>query len=67
MMNIAVLLDKLTDLELSIGIENDTALRIRVLDAQDCILAMQKKMVGDLRRLSKPAPFEPSSAARYSA
>jgi hypothetical protein len=52
-MNTAVLLEKLTDLELSIGVETNATLRIKVLDTQDCILAMQKSKVEELRRTSR--------------
>jgi hypothetical protein len=52
-MNMAVLLAKLTDIELSIGVATDNALRNMVLDAQDCILAMQRAVVEDLRRESR--------------
>jgi hypothetical protein len=66
-MNRSVLLDKLTELELSIGVKNNVALRVKVIEAQDRILAMQKKMVGDLRRKSRLAKGDPSPASRYTA
>jgi hypothetical protein len=64
-MNLATLLHKLADLESSIGVENNTTLRIKVLDTQDCILAMQKKMVDDLHRNSRRAAAGPISLSRY--
>lgn len=63
-MNISLLLGKLTDIELSIGVATDNVLRGMVLDAQDCVLAMQKTVVEDLRRESR-RPFDPSSVSRY--
>jgi hypothetical protein len=59
-MNMAVLLAKLTDIELSIGVATDNVLRNMVLDAQDCILAMQRAVVEDLRRESRRQLDRPS-------
>ncbi len=65
-MNTAVLLAKLTDIELSIGVATENVLRNMVLDAQDCILAMQKTVVEDLLRESR-RPLDRSSDSRYAA
>jgi hypothetical protein len=64
-MDWAALLTKLADLRGSIGVENNATLRIKVLDAQDCILAMQKKMVDDLRKNSRRSAGDPFSPSRY--
>jgi hypothetical protein len=66
-MDWAALLTKLADLEGSIGVENNTTLRIKILDAQDCILAMQKKMVDNLRENSRRPAEDPFSPSRYAA
>lgn len=65
-MDLAVLRDKLIDLQASIGVETNTALRMKVMDAQDCLLAMQKTAVDDLRRKSMRAA-EPFPSSRYAA
>jgi hypothetical protein len=67
LMDWAALLTKLADLEGSIGVENNTTLRIKILDAQDCILAMQKKMVDNLRRNSRRPAEDPFFPSRYAA
>ena len=66
-MNWAALITRLADLELSIGVDSNTTLRIKVIDAQDCILAMQKKMVDDLRNNSRFPSGDPFSPSRYAA
>ena len=66
-MNMAVLLDKLTEIELSIGIASNNVLRNMVLDAQDCILTMQKTRVEDLFRASRRPLEDRPSASRYAA
>jgi hypothetical protein len=65
-MNASVLLDKLTMIERSIGVQTNTAVRNLVLDAQDCVLEMQKTRAEDLRiksRYSEKGPFPPSHFA----
>ena len=65
-MDLAVLRDKLTDLQASIGVETNTTLRMKVMDAQGCILAMQKTVADDLRKKSMRAA-EPFPSSRYAA
>lgn len=48
-MNPRILLEKLIDIEQSIGVETDSTLRRKVLDAQDCLLRMQGELVERLR------------------
>jgi hypothetical protein len=45
---------------LSIGVATDNVLRNMVLDAQDCILAMQRAVVEDLRKESRRQLDRPS-------
>jgi hypothetical protein len=66
-MDLGAILGRLNDLELSIGVESNTALRLKVIDAQDCILAMQKAAVEDLRRKSARAAGERFPTSRYAA
>jgi|HubBroStandDraft_1064217.scaffolds.fasta_scaffold713736_1 hypothetical protein len=74
-MNTSVLLDKLTMIERSIGVQTNTTLRNLVLDAQDCVLELQRTRAEDLRRnpgfqrkgrfplrVSPPDFFRPASA-----
>ena len=48
-MDTGVLIGKLLDIERAIGIEDTKTLRIKVIDAQDCALQIQKQMIEDLR------------------
>lgn len=48
-MTVTALIDKLTEIELSIGVENDHALRNLVIDAQDCALRVQAE-IGEILR-----------------
>lgn len=66
-MSMAVLLDKLTEIELSIGVETDATLRDMVLEAQDTALALQKSMAEHLRRESRRGFPETHSSSRYAA
>jgi hypothetical protein len=50
MVGVTTLLDKLTALERSIAVEEELALRKRVIDAQDCVLLIQREMVETLRQ-----------------
>lgn len=52
MTSISVLIDKLTNIELSVGLE-DYALRNKVIDAQDCALQVQREVAEILRRRSQ--------------
>jgi hypothetical protein len=65
--NINILLGKLIEIERSIGIETDTTLRKQVLDAQDCLLGIQKEIVEKLRKEPRCAAFDPFPASRYAA
>jgi hypothetical protein len=66
-MNMAVLLDKLTEIELSIGVATDNALRSMVIEAQDCILDLQKARVEQLHKQSTRHFLEETSASRVAA
>jgi hypothetical protein len=48
-MDTGVLIGKLLDIERALGIEDTASLRTRVVDAQDCVLRMQKQLIEDLR------------------
>jgi hypothetical protein len=49
MMNVTVLIDKLTEIERAIGVEDDLIIRNKVIDAQDCALQLQSEMAEMLR------------------
>jgi len=66
-MSLATLLDKLTEIELSIGIATDNVLRNMVLDAQDCVLSIQKTRVEDLLKASRRPLGDQPSASHYAA
>jgi hypothetical protein len=48
-MYISELLEKLFEIERSIGVEEPCVVRSKVMDAQECILQMQKEMAEVLR------------------
>ena len=48
-MDTGVLIGKLLDIERGLGIEDTATLRTRVVDAQECVLRMQKQLIEDLR------------------
>jgi hypothetical protein len=64
-MNTSVLLEKLVQIERSIGIETNNTLRAMVLDAQDCALALQKSLAQHLRAESRRAGKEAFSPSRH--
>jgi hypothetical protein len=66
-MNASVLLDKLAMIERSIGVQTNTTLRNLVLDAQDCVLEMQKTKTEDLRRSSRLSEKGPFPSSRFAA
>jgi hypothetical protein len=43
--NITILLQKLIDIERSIGVEPDKIILGKVFDAESCVLSMQKEMM----------------------
>jgi hypothetical protein len=49
MMTITALIDKLTDIERSIGVESNSTIRNRIIDAQDYALEMQRE-IGEILR-----------------
>jgi hypothetical protein len=53
MTGITVLIDKLTDIERSIGVETDFAIRSQVVAAQDCALRLQGEIAEIFRRESE--------------
>ena len=44
MVSVTALIDKLTDIELSIGIESHSTIRHQVIEAQDCALLIQREV-----------------------
>jgi hypothetical protein len=50
MMSVTVLIDKLTEIERSIGVEDNLLLRNQILDAQDCALRVQAEIAEMLRK-----------------
>ncbi|MGA3045715.1 MAG: hypothetical protein ABSD67_03790 [Terracidiphilus sp.] len=50
MTNLSTLIEKLTDIERSIGVESNYVLLSKVIDAHDCALQMQKDALGATRR-----------------
>jgi hypothetical protein len=48
-MNMRMLIDKLTDIQLSIGVEEDLSIRNKVIDIQDCLLQMQRERADSFR------------------
>jgi len=48
-MNTSVLLRKLIELEHAIGVETESTIRHRVLDAQDCLINLQRQNINHLR------------------
>jgi hypothetical protein len=48
-MDTGVLIGKLLEIECAIGKEDASSLRTRVVDAQECVLRMQKQLIEDLR------------------
>jgi hypothetical protein len=46
-MNVTALLQKLIDIEKSIGRETDRAILDKVLDAECCLLQLQKEMIAN--------------------
>lgn len=48
-MNSTILLQKLVEIERSIGVESDSDLRRKVLDAEECLLQMHSELVERLR------------------
>lgn len=49
-MNTAVLMQKLLEIERMIGIEAPSEIRERVLDAQECLLQLQRRSLETRRR-----------------
>jgi hypothetical protein len=47
-MDIGTLFDKLTDIQLSIGVEDSLTVRYKVIDVQDCLLQMQRERLESL-------------------
>lgn len=66
-MNINILLEKLIEIEQSIGVETNSTLRKQVLDMQDTLLAMQKEMVEQLRKEPRRFVFEAFPSSTYAA
>lgn len=47
-MNLADLLEKLIEIELSIGVDSDSVVRRKMQDVQDYVLQMQKELAARL-------------------
>lgn len=48
-MNPVIILEKLLDIDRAIGREDTTIIRKKIMDAQDCILTMQKMQMENTR------------------
>jgi hypothetical protein len=48
-MNTCVLLEKLIDIERSLGVETTISVHKKVIEAQECLLAIQKEMAESSR------------------
>jgi hypothetical protein len=59
LMTITALIDKLTDIERSIGVESNSTIRSRIIDAQDYALEMQRE-IGEILRGRPQTDFCPS-------
>lgn len=66
-MSISLLLEKLIEIERSIGVETDMTLRKQVIDAQDCLLSIQKEVVEKLCKDPHPAMRKPFPTSTYAA
>jgi hypothetical protein len=66
-MNPTVLLEKLIEIERSIGSETNTTLRNKVLEAQEYVLEMQKETVERLRRQPRSIGMTPFPSSRFAA
>jgi len=66
-MNTTVLLEKLIQIERSIGVETNFAVRSLVQDAQDYLLGMQRERVEHLRKASRRFEEPPHRATRTAA
>jgi hypothetical protein len=64
---INILLQKLIEIEQSIGVETNMTLRKQVLDAQDCLLQMQKEIVENLLHRPKRFMRETEHSSTYAA
>jgi hypothetical protein len=66
-MNTTVLLQKLTEIERSIGVETNATIRNQVLDLQDFVLETQKQTLENLRKQPKGFGLEPFPSASFAA
>lgn len=57
-MNSAILLTKLIEIEQAIGVEELSKVRNMVIEAQECLLVMQRESLDRLLTRSKPAVIE---------
>jgi hypothetical protein len=48
-MNTVVILEKLLDIDRALGREDTTVIRKKIIEAQDCVLNMQKAQAESLR------------------
>jgi len=55
-MNTVMILEKLLDIERAVGREDINAIRQRIMDAQDCVLSMQKAHAETLRLTAARLP-----------
>jgi hypothetical protein len=53
MTSLTALLNKLTEIEQSVGREDDHVLRTRIVEAQDCALRLQKELMDILLKESR--------------
>jgi hypothetical protein len=51
-MNPVLILEKLLDIDRAIGREDTTVIRKKIIEAQDCVISMQKAQMESLRLAS---------------
>jgi len=66
-MNTTVLLQKLIEIERSIGVETNATIRNQVLDLQDYVLEMQKQTLENLRKQPRHFGLEPFPTSSFAA
>ena len=53
-MSVSVLLEKLVDIQRSVGIETNSVVKHKLMDAQEYLLAMEKERLGSHNATSEP-------------
>jgi hypothetical protein len=65
-MDTKTLIDKLTYIELSIGVRSNNEVRNMVIDVQDCLLLMQRERAESLRMRSRHGAVRTTPYAYFS-